>query len=150
VGNCVLPIDAFRHDRPAAYAWQFASSPADQPGGAEIDEDDALSLSYDSAGTERVAYANTDVALDGDFLALNVDVQGDARAARSAHEPRRRPHSGHARAARTLNGFYLADYEQGRRGSGRFARKRRLSYAIYAAPLAGRSMRVPLYHVQAR
>lgn len=78
VGSRILAIDVFRHDGPAARAWSFTSSPPKQPGGVEIDVDDVFALSYDFTGTERYAYANTDIEFDGDLIALSVDVQGDA------------------------------------------------------------------------
>jgi hypothetical protein len=81
VGNHVLPIDVFRHDGPAARAWRFASAPAGLAGGAEIDSDDVLALSYDFSGNERAAYANADITLEGTLLSLSIDVQGDASGA---------------------------------------------------------------------
>jgi predicted amidohydrolase/exopolysaccharide biosynthesis protein len=173
VGSRVLPIDVFRHDGPAAHAWHFASSPADQPGGAEIDEDDALSLSYDFTGSERVAYANTDVALDGDLLALSVDVQGDAngaalRVALTNPDGDRIPVT-LARhvdwqgwktltinvprdliAARTLHGFYLADTSKDDAAAAASSGTGTIVLRNLRGIFAGTSMRVPPYHTQQR
>jgi hypothetical protein len=130
VGNRALPLDIFRHNGPAARAWNFMSSPLGLPGSTEIDEDDALALSYDFTGDERAAYANTDITLDGNLLALSVDVQGDnngeaLRIALTTPDSDRIPVTlAHhidwqgwrtltmrlptaALAAQTLNGFYL-------------------------------------------
>jgi hypothetical protein len=77
VGQHDLPIDVFAHNGPGAQAWTFASAPVAQPGSVELDDDNALALAYDFTGSERAAYANANIQLRGEVLALSVDVQGD-------------------------------------------------------------------------
>ncbi|HTV74737.1 MAG TPA: phosphodiester glycosidase family protein, partial [Candidatus Acidoferrales bacterium] len=81
VGQRDLPIDVFRQDAADARAWSFTSLPVAQPGAVEIDDDDALALSYDFTGSERAAYADADIKIAGDLLALSLDVQGDGSGA---------------------------------------------------------------------
>ncbi|HEY0798031.1 MAG TPA: phosphodiester glycosidase family protein [Candidatus Baltobacteraceae bacterium] len=76
VGRYDVPIPIFRNGETTA-GWTFASLPAGQPGSVESNGDDLLALSYDFTGSERAAFANTDVQLQGELLSLKLDVQGD-------------------------------------------------------------------------
>jgi hypothetical protein len=64
-------------------AWHYTARPADLPGGVDAsaapDGSAALRLAYDLSGsaTIRAAYAETELALPGQPLALAVDVFGD-------------------------------------------------------------------------
>jgi predicted amidohydrolase len=171
VGNRTLPLDIFRHDGPAARAWNFMSSPLGLPGSTEIDEDDALALSYDFTGDERAAYANTDITLDGDLLALSVDVQGDdngeaLRVALSTPDSDRIPITlAHhidwqgwrtltmtlptaAIAAQTLNGFYLVAPDSTTAQTHTSA-SGTIALRNLRGIFAGTSTPIPPYHVQA-
>jgi len=65
-------------DAANAPGWHFASAPAGANGGIAFDAGRAeMSLRYDFTGTERAAYADTDVALPGEPQAFTVEIDGD-------------------------------------------------------------------------